>query len=284
VDILPDREAATVEVWLSARPEIRFVSRDRGGYGQAVARALPKTDRQRGRCRRNGPGLLHDSRQCERRAALRRQGLPPARINETGRDLALTPATTAPGENAAAKIRRRSRRPSTEGDVAASVRVETDRVIVTAGKPELPGPAPGGSGHGTNLGISIPIIREDSALDDRAMRILTLLPSYHLVRVRSIRCRSRERISRAHGKHQVAQRLRMTTFPLKRPRFMIVPSSSRIAVSGAGSTRFRKMNWLLLLRKTGGVEEPAVAPVVVNKIRRKQRRESLTFANRKDTQ
>jgi transposase len=42
VDILPDREAATVEAWLSARPEIRVVSRDRGGYGQAVARALPE--------------------------------------------------------------------------------------------------------------------------------------------------------------------------------------------------------------------------------------------------
>jgi transposase len=42
VDVLPDREAATVEAWLSARPDIRIVSRDRGGgYGQAVARALP---------------------------------------------------------------------------------------------------------------------------------------------------------------------------------------------------------------------------------------------------
>jgi transposase len=42
IDILPDREAATVEAWLSARPSIRVVSRDRGGgYGQAVTRALP---------------------------------------------------------------------------------------------------------------------------------------------------------------------------------------------------------------------------------------------------
>jgi transposase len=42
VDLLPDREAATVEAWLSARPEIRVVSRDRGGgYGPAVRRALP---------------------------------------------------------------------------------------------------------------------------------------------------------------------------------------------------------------------------------------------------
>jgi hypothetical protein len=42
IDILPDREAATVEAWLSARPSIRVVSRDRGGgYGQAVTKALP---------------------------------------------------------------------------------------------------------------------------------------------------------------------------------------------------------------------------------------------------
>lgn len=42
VDVLPDREAATVEAWLSARPEIRVISRDRGGgYGQAATRALP---------------------------------------------------------------------------------------------------------------------------------------------------------------------------------------------------------------------------------------------------
>lgn len=43
IDILPDREAATVEAWLSARPSIGVVSRDRGGgYSQAVTRALPK--------------------------------------------------------------------------------------------------------------------------------------------------------------------------------------------------------------------------------------------------
>jgi transposase len=42
IDVLPDREAATVEAWLSARPGIRLVSRDRGGgYGQAASRALP---------------------------------------------------------------------------------------------------------------------------------------------------------------------------------------------------------------------------------------------------
>ncbi len=43
VDVLPDREAATVEAWLSARPDISLVSRGRGGgYGQAVTRALPE--------------------------------------------------------------------------------------------------------------------------------------------------------------------------------------------------------------------------------------------------
>ena len=42
VDVLPDREAATVEAWLAAHPEVEIVSRDRGGgYGQAVARAPP---------------------------------------------------------------------------------------------------------------------------------------------------------------------------------------------------------------------------------------------------
>jgi len=43
VDLLPDREAATVEAWLSRHPEIRVISRDRGGgYGQAATRAAPQ--------------------------------------------------------------------------------------------------------------------------------------------------------------------------------------------------------------------------------------------------
>jgi transposase len=42
VTLLPDRETATVRAWLSDHPEIRVVSRDRGGgYGEAAAKALP---------------------------------------------------------------------------------------------------------------------------------------------------------------------------------------------------------------------------------------------------
>ena len=43
VDLLPDREPATVEAWLSHHPEVRVISRDRGGgYGQAATRAAPQ--------------------------------------------------------------------------------------------------------------------------------------------------------------------------------------------------------------------------------------------------
>jgi transposase len=42
VALLPDREVATVRAWLCNHPEIRIVSRDRGGgYGEAAAKALP---------------------------------------------------------------------------------------------------------------------------------------------------------------------------------------------------------------------------------------------------
>ena len=42
VALLPDRDTATVQAWLSKHPGIKIVSRDRGGgYGEAVARALP---------------------------------------------------------------------------------------------------------------------------------------------------------------------------------------------------------------------------------------------------
>ena len=42
VALLPDRELATAEAWLRQHPGISIVSRDRGGgYGEAVARALP---------------------------------------------------------------------------------------------------------------------------------------------------------------------------------------------------------------------------------------------------
>ena len=42
VRLLPDREIATVQAWLAAHPEIKIISRDRGGgYGEAAAKALP---------------------------------------------------------------------------------------------------------------------------------------------------------------------------------------------------------------------------------------------------
>jgi transposase len=42
VALLPDREISTVQAWLAAHPEIRILSRDRGGgYGEAAAKALP---------------------------------------------------------------------------------------------------------------------------------------------------------------------------------------------------------------------------------------------------
>jgi hypothetical protein len=43
VDLLPDREPATVEAWLSRHPEIAVISRDRGGgYGRAATRAASR--------------------------------------------------------------------------------------------------------------------------------------------------------------------------------------------------------------------------------------------------
>lgn len=43
IDLLPDREAASVEAWLAAHPEITIISRDRGGgYGQAATKAAPQ--------------------------------------------------------------------------------------------------------------------------------------------------------------------------------------------------------------------------------------------------
>lgn len=43
IDLLPDREPATVEVWLAEHPSVEIVSRDRsGGYGLAVAKGRPE--------------------------------------------------------------------------------------------------------------------------------------------------------------------------------------------------------------------------------------------------
>ncbi len=45
VTLLPDREQATSQTWLSDHPSIRTVARDRGGgYGEAIAKALPHAD------------------------------------------------------------------------------------------------------------------------------------------------------------------------------------------------------------------------------------------------
>ena len=44
VTLLPDREVATVQAWLADHPNIKVLSRDRGGgYGEATSRALPCT-------------------------------------------------------------------------------------------------------------------------------------------------------------------------------------------------------------------------------------------------
>ncbi len=43
IDLLPDREPATVENWLMRHPEVAVISRDRGGgYGHAASRAAPQ--------------------------------------------------------------------------------------------------------------------------------------------------------------------------------------------------------------------------------------------------
>ena len=42
IDVLPDRETATVQAWLAARPSIEIIARDRGGgYGPAGQRGRP---------------------------------------------------------------------------------------------------------------------------------------------------------------------------------------------------------------------------------------------------
>ena len=42
ISLLPDREPATAQAWLSEQPQIAIVARDRGGtFSLAVSRALP---------------------------------------------------------------------------------------------------------------------------------------------------------------------------------------------------------------------------------------------------
>jgi transposase len=43
IDLLEDREAATVSAWLKRHPEIRIIARDRGGaYAEAAAKGAPQ--------------------------------------------------------------------------------------------------------------------------------------------------------------------------------------------------------------------------------------------------
>src|SRR4051794_35758816 len=43
IDLLPDRKVETVSAWMSAHPEIRLVSRDRGGdYASATTAGAPQ--------------------------------------------------------------------------------------------------------------------------------------------------------------------------------------------------------------------------------------------------
>ncbi|RUW75539.1 hypothetical protein EN833_33885 [Mesorhizobium sp. M4B.F.Ca.ET.190.01.1.1] len=43
VTLLPDREIATVQAWLTDHQDIGIIARDRGGgYGEAAAKALPR--------------------------------------------------------------------------------------------------------------------------------------------------------------------------------------------------------------------------------------------------
>ena len=62
IDVLPDREAATIQTWLAARPSIEIIARDRGGgYGQAAALGQPEARQVAGAKRRDFHGFTQSA-------------------------------------------------------------------------------------------------------------------------------------------------------------------------------------------------------------------------------
>jgi transposase len=88
VTLLPDREPATAQAWLSAHPKIAVVARDRGrGYGEAAAKALPHAVQVADRCH-----LMENASRAFLDAVPSARTI--ARLMTTGRDL-LTKAETS---------------------------------------------------------------------------------------------------------------------------------------------------------------------------------------------
>jgi transposase len=84
VDLLPDREAGTVEGWLAAHPNIAVVSRDRGaGYGRATTKAAPQAIQvaDRWHLMENASAAFHDA--VRRSMRLIRRTLGSTAINPT---------------------------------------------------------------------------------------------------------------------------------------------------------------------------------------------------------
>ena len=79
VDLLPDRSADTVATWLGDHPDVKIVSRDRGGeYAEGVKRGAPAAIQLPSSCHPGG-GSLSSAAQCRGgrttgAAAARRRG------------------------------------------------------------------------------------------------------------------------------------------------------------------------------------------------------------------